>query len=379
MLVVEPPTARFEGGGPVAAHDEHLLERVSHLENKFSKLVDKLEQTFDLALRQTKHSYRDHALIEALISVLARAGTVNVGTLNRLWRERVRQAELEQATRVRREELRNRIGSGLRRAEQAAMAKSIDNAIELIEADDVLRGIRALQRVATHRSKDAALQALIGEYCFEIGKSTLAKDHLDRALELEPANYRVRLMLGLVCGDIGETDRAREILRSFLRLRGESFAARYGLGRVSAAQLQWADALIEFKNATAAQPSAEAHYALGCVYYQLGRDQMGLRHQRKALELDVDYTAALFMMGTTLLRLGRTDQANAALTTVSCSDEPDYKTTARRILRSGEQPPNLKPFGQDKGRRGGMITSGDKRLIRAVLADVLAPDSAMAD
>ncbi|MDT4968923.1 MAG: hypothetical protein QOJ64_3660 [Acidobacteriota bacterium] len=379
MLVVEPPTARFEDGAPVAPHDEHLLERVSHLENKFSKLVDKLEQTFDLALRQTKHSYRDHALIEALISVLARSGTVNVVTLNKLWREGIRHAELEQATRVRREELRNRIGSGLRGAEQAALAKSIDDAIDMIEADEVLRGIRALQRVATHRSRDAALHALIGEYCFEIGKSTLARDHLDRALVLEPANHRVRLMLGLVCGDIGEIDRARENLNLVLKLRGESFAARYGLGRLSAAQQQWADALIEFKNATAVHASPEAHYALGCVYYQLGRDQMCLRHQRIALELDADYTAALFMLGTTLLRLGRTDQANAALTTVSCSDEPDYKSTARRILRSGEQPANLKPFGLNKGRRRGLLTSGDKRLIWAVLADVLAPDSIMAD
>ncbi|HYJ46283.1 MAG TPA: hypothetical protein VEV81_06680, partial [Pyrinomonadaceae bacterium] len=43
MLVVEPPAARFEDGGLVATHEEHLLERISALENRFMRLTDKLE------------------------------------------------------------------------------------------------------------------------------------------------------------------------------------------------------------------------------------------------------------------------------------------------------------------------------------------------
>ena len=74
MLVVEPAASRYEDGGLQATHEEHLLERVSALENMLGRITDKLGQVLDLLLRQAHNSYMDHVLLETLIGLLNEAG-----------------------------------------------------------------------------------------------------------------------------------------------------------------------------------------------------------------------------------------------------------------------------------------------------------------
>lgn len=88
MLIVEPPAARFEDTGGVVSHEEHLLERISALENRLMRLTGKLEQTLDLLLKQAKNTYYDHALIDSLIRALSESGIVDEEKLHREWRER---------------------------------------------------------------------------------------------------------------------------------------------------------------------------------------------------------------------------------------------------------------------------------------------------
>jgi hypothetical protein len=53
MLVVEPPAARYEDSGMMPTHEEHLLERVSALENRHLRLTEKLGGTVVLVTMGT--------------------------------------------------------------------------------------------------------------------------------------------------------------------------------------------------------------------------------------------------------------------------------------------------------------------------------------
>lgn len=371
MLVIEPPTTRYEDGGLVATHEEHLLERISALENRISRLTDKLEQTLNLLLRQARNSYDDHALIETLISVLSRTGAVDAVKLDKLWQDRCERDSADQEKSLRREQLRTLIISAYKGSELQAFEECVKEGVDLLGENEAQRGMRALERAAALAIGNAPLHILIGEHCFEVGKNTLARDYLERALVADARNERVRLLLGLACGDAGDVDRARELLRTFLKHAGESFAARYGLGRLFVAEEKWSEALREFKSALAARPSAEAHYALGCVYYQLERDRLAARHHRKAFELDEDYAAASYMLGLTLLRMGESEKASTALVAASASEEPRYRSAARRILRSGEMPARPAIFGVTGPEKKRLITGGDSRLAQAVREDAL--------
>jgi tetratricopeptide (TPR) repeat protein len=365
MLIVEPPAARYEESGLAATHEEHLLERVSALENRASRLTEKLEQTLDLMLRQAHSTYHDHTLIDTLITVLSEAGSLDAARLNQLWRERRRRDTEEQESSARYERQRAVIISAYRGAEQAVFERYVNEGFSLLKEKEPAKGIRALERAAALSSEHAQLHALIGEHFFEAGKHTLARDYLERSLAADSRNEKVRLLFGLACGDTGEIERARELLRDSIRRAGASFAAHFGLGRLFE---KWAESAREFKSALLASPSPEAHYALGCVYYQLNRDRMAARHLRKAVELDEEYGAASYVLGLVLLRLGETKQARRALAAVCESDreEPRYRSAARRVLRTDELPAALRIFGINTDATKGLITGGDRRLAQTV-------------
>src|SRR5215213_2488648 len=283
MLVVEPPAARFEEGALGATHEEHLLERISALENRLMRLTDKLEQTLDLLLRQAKNAYFDHALIDTLITVLAETNVLDAARLNKLWRERCQKDTEEQESAARRERLRAKVLAAYKGTEAAAFEREVQEGFGLLALKKKAQGARKLERAAALHPTNAPLHAFLGEHFFETGKSALAVDYLERAVAADPKNEKARLLLGLACGDVGDAERARKLLRDSLRRAGESYAAHYGLGRLLAAEEKWAEALKEFKRASATRPSAEAHYVLGCVCYQLGRDRPAARHLRKAI------------------------------------------------------------------------------------------------
>src|SRR4030095_2368441 len=185
-----------------------------------------------------------------------------------------------------------------------AFEQCINEGFLFIDDEQLSRGIRSLQRAAEMAQDNVPLLYFVGEHFFKTGKTHRAKNYLARAYELSPADRRVSLLLGLTCADEGDTERAKKLLSSATRLGGSTFAAHYGLGRVFVAEEKWRRAVQEFKLALATKASPEAHYALGCLYYQLSRDGLAARHLRKALEMDEEYGEALYMLGLISERAG---------------------------------------------------------------------------
>ena len=47
MIIVEPLGARFDAADVAASSEEHLLERISALENRLERLTEKVERALD--------------------------------------------------------------------------------------------------------------------------------------------------------------------------------------------------------------------------------------------------------------------------------------------------------------------------------------------
>lgn len=85
MIVVEPPSVRVDI--PLTTpHEEHLLERLTMLENTLARLAERLEQGLKLLLRQSETAYNNHALVKSLIEMLNECGVVDNGRLESMWR-----------------------------------------------------------------------------------------------------------------------------------------------------------------------------------------------------------------------------------------------------------------------------------------------------
>jgi len=85
MLVVRPPSMRVECSD-TTPNEEHLLERLTILENTLARLAERLEQGLKLLLRQSETAYANHALVKSLIEILNECGVVDNNDLESKWR-----------------------------------------------------------------------------------------------------------------------------------------------------------------------------------------------------------------------------------------------------------------------------------------------------
>jgi hypothetical protein len=85
MLVVQPPSVRV-GQFETTPNEEHLLERLTILENTMARLAERLEQGLNLLLRQSETAYTNHALVKSLVEILNECGVVDNDRLESLWR-----------------------------------------------------------------------------------------------------------------------------------------------------------------------------------------------------------------------------------------------------------------------------------------------------
>jgi hypothetical protein len=88
MIVVEPASMRHDAAEMTTANEEHLLERLSILENRLARLTERLEQGLELLLRQSENTHQTHTLVKTLVDALAEAGSIERAELERKWHER---------------------------------------------------------------------------------------------------------------------------------------------------------------------------------------------------------------------------------------------------------------------------------------------------
>jgi tetratricopeptide (TPR) repeat protein len=347
MIVVEPTSSRFEAGPASLSTDEHLLERISAAENRVARLAERLERSLDLLLRYAQNAYFDRSLMRALVGLLTEDGVVDTERLERMWSERCQRDTVEQEENVHRDELRLRIIAGARVSDKQAFEDLVNEGFLLIEDKQIPQGIAKLQSAAEIAEENAALNVFIGEHFFSRGQTKQARAYLTKAHAAMPEDLRISLLLGLTCADDGEVELAKDLLSSTTAQGGSSFAVHYGLGWVFVAEKNWRRALGEFKRALTVRPSPEAHYVLGCLYYELNRDELAVRHLRKATKMDQGYAEAFYLLAQAYERTGRKDLARQAL------EKADRKSV------------NL--FG---ARR--LMAGADKRLAEALREDALS-------
>jgi tetratricopeptide (TPR) repeat protein len=371
MIIVEPSAARYEIAQSGSSNEEHLLERISALENRLGRLTEKLERSLDLLLRQAQNAHFDRALVNSLVGLLTDDGLVQGERLERLWIDRCQKDAEEQLESERREELRLKILANYHGRENIAFEQCVNEGFLFINDQQLSRGIRSLQRAAEMARENAPLLYFVGEHFFKTGKTHRAQGYLARAYELSPGDRRVSLLLGLTCADEGDAERAKELLNSATRLGGSTFAAHYGLGRLFVAEEKWRKAVHEFKLALASKASPEAHYALGCLYYQLSRDALAARHLRKALEMDEGYGEASYVLGLISERAGRKGLAAEYFEKASAGAFV-HKSTAARSKRQNTSAAAVAPlFRSSAANPRRLITGGDRRLAEALRLDAL--------
>jgi tetratricopeptide (TPR) repeat protein len=363
-------------GGAAGGYDEpdgieeHLLERISALETETSRLRQHNERLLDLIHRQATTSFHDHALLDAVVSVLEEQGGIPPGQVQAKWRELIDRYTEELDERERCEERAKDILDAYAGPDISAFERLVGEGTELMLDGKVRRGVRRFEKALLLDPDNVPLGLFLGEHFFFDGRRTLARHYLEQASTSAPDNAVAALMLGVLCGDEGETDSAREYFERALRLRKNSFVAHYGLGRLHAVDGRFEQALVHFKRALALSPSAEMHYLVGRTYALQERPDVAERHLRKAVGLDPNFDAALYHLG--LLYLGRDDLRRARecfrAATEANPDERRYKAALAAETPKGLVA--LPVFGAGRITRKHSITSGDARFSQLLMQNL---------
>jgi hypothetical protein len=106
MLIVETPSARFDLTEQSLPTDEHLLERISAVENRLTRSDRTFGTQSRSLLRQAQNSYFDRSLVKTLISILSEDGLVEPSRLERLWSDRCEKDANQQQQSSHRDEMR---------------------------------------------------------------------------------------------------------------------------------------------------------------------------------------------------------------------------------------------------------------------------------
>ena len=374
MIVVEPASMRYDNAEAGSAAEEHLLERISVLENRQARLSERLERALDLLLRQAQNSYLDRGLLKSLIGLLDDEGIIANDQLERVWQARCEQDAAAQEQCSQRDEARAKITASYHGANRKSFERLVNDAFKLIETKNLKGGVQALKRAIEKDPQNSALLSFLGEHYFRTGRMKAAREFLAKASEVLPKDNHVLLLLGLACGDEGETDKAKELLEATTRRGGSSFAAHYGLGKLFVAEQKWQKAVREFKLALASKPSPEANYALACLYYELHRDGLATRYLLKAVEMDDRYGEAFHLLGLVYERTGHLESARNAFEKAGVDLE--------RLRRGGRKKEAPRDAGGDlraeprlfhapNGKRKKFFTGGDVRLAKLLREDAL--------
>ena len=354
--------------------EEHLLERISALETEVQKLNRQHERLLDLIHRQATTSFHDHALLDAVVSVLEERGGVQPGEIESRWRDLVEQYTDELDAR---EHLEDRVRAFLdayKGPDITSFERLVDEGLDMLLNGSPRRGIRRLEKALLLDPDNVPLGLFLGEHYFFGGKRTLARHYLEQVSLAQPRSSMAALLLGVLCGDDGETDSAREHFERALAVNRFSFAAHYGLGRLHALEGRYGEALAHFKRALTAHPSPEMHYLVGRAYVAEGKSELAIRHMKKAVGMDPEFDAALYQLG--LLYLERSDVAQARRCFEAALDvnpgERRYKAAVAASDASGLTP--LPVFGAGRITRKNSITSGDARFT-IMLMQTLASDA----
>jgi tetratricopeptide (TPR) repeat protein len=210
MLVVEPPASRFDSNVLTGATEEHLLERISTLENRLIRLAEKIEEGVSVLVQRAIRLDLDGEMVEILQSLVDEAKIVSGNTRGKRSERHVPTAERIKASRIR--EVRDEVLGGLCRRNEIQRRRVLDAAFALLDTKRVCEGLELLKVAVDEGAGDAPLASFVGELLFSQGDWELAAEYLGKALAVDAENRQANLMLGFIRANEGAVREAEGYL-----------------------------------------------------------------------------------------------------------------------------------------------------------------------
>lgn len=293
--------------------DEHLLERISVLEEAMRRASHSVERLVTVMQSQEEHLAMAEAGMAALCDLLDRHGVIEREEWESVW-ERYRGSRLvaleERDRFARRRERILALASG---EEAKRFQQLLGRAERRLAALDLEGASTLFEEAAELMPENREFLFFIGESLFNRGEPGRAKDCLERLLEQEPAHAEALVYAGAISYELGEFELAKERLERAVGLTPDSFLARFSLGAVHVAEGDHEAARDHLAAALDLDRVPQALCLYGRCLHETGEVGGAIDHLEEAVERNPDFEEAHHRLGLAYLARGRHREALASL------------------------------------------------------------------
>ena len=148
----------------------------------------------------------------------------------------------------------------------------------------------------------------LGEVLLKEGKYTFALKEFLKAEALNPDDYFLQNDLGLIYYYKGKPDLAIARFKKALALKKDYSPARNNLGTAYAEKREWDKAIEQYKMVSEDLLYGTPQYPLsnlGIAYYEKNEYRLSEKYFLEALDIQKDFSAALYGLGKTYMAMGR--------------------------------------------------------------------------
>lgn len=306
-LLVLPGNLRWEEQElPRISIEDHLLERISNLEETLNNVLDHLTRLAESQQTLDRNTFITRSGLSALIEVLKEAGQIKEEPLHQRWESTIIEQMEEARNRDRFMQMKSRFLALFRGKKEkfASFRAKIDEAEFLILSDHFDESIKALKKAFALDRRNYELAFHLAELAHEQGLIREAAGYLRQTLEANPNHEDALVMLALIEYGEGRIPEAKELLVRAIHTGSSDDLPLLCLGSIHTSVGEFDQAREYLERVVAIRPQAQAHYLLGLGWKEQKHLSTAIEHFATARELDPEHEEAIFSLGLAYLAKG---------------------------------------------------------------------------
>jgi tetratricopeptide (TPR) repeat protein len=281
--------------------DEHLLERISILEEAVKRTAETVRQLLGALHKQEKNILIGQTGLSALRELLEQKSVIGWEEWSDLWESKMDYQLLALEKRERFLAVKERVAALHHGDKRKIFLQYLEDAEYALFAFDIERAVVALEAAYKLDRDNYELAYFLGETHFNEGETDQALTYFSHVLDVKPDHYEGLVYSGVIYYERGDTKRAEEHLKRAVALYPDSFLPHFSLGAVYAGQGNLALAVLYLERAVALDSVPQALYLLGSCFYEMGKLQPALRHLQEAVRHDPAFEEAYHLLGMAYL------------------------------------------------------------------------------
>ncbi len=281
--------------------DEHLLERISILEEAVKRTAETVRQLLGALHKQEKNILINQTGLSALRELLEQKHFIGWEEWSDLWESKMDYQLLALEKRERFLAIKERIAALHHGDKRKAFLQHLEDAEYALFAFDVERAVASLEAAYKLDRDNYELAYFLGETHFNEGDTEQALAYFARVLEVKTDHYEGLVYSGVIFYERGDHARAEDYLKRAVAIYPDSFLPHFSLGAVYAGQGNLAKAVLLLERAVELDAVPQALFLLGSCYYEMGRLAPAVHTLQEAVRHDPAFEEAYHLLGLAYL------------------------------------------------------------------------------